>query len=390
VVTKRPPGVQGAQSEPTRPSEPTEEPEPSTPGTPRAGYEVRAHSTGRSPRGEGRYRRGERRSSAEPLTASWRLDPAELEAEGVRQEQRRRQARRPRRRLKSYGWRVYALPVLVVVTILVVVNTAQHESTSQPLGDGSAQGGTSAGPPVATERPAVPVYTGSGTAVLPAGPSVPQSGAGTWHLVPGNGPVVGKGDHLYHYQVAVEDGIDPAVYGGDDAFAESVDATLDDPRSWIAAGSLSLQRVGPDFANPDFVVSLTTPNTDHRPDLCGYDITYEASCWRSSARRVIINLARWVRGALAFQGDLGLYRQYAINHEVGHVFGNPHVGCATNGGLAPVMMQQSFGVSDDYVYDLNQVDPGNRTKVPRDGKVCKANAWPYPQGPAVSADAPPG
>lgn len=374
MVTKRPPGVRGAQ-----PEEPA--------------------ATGRSPRGESRYTRGERRTTAEPLTASWRLDPAELEAEGVRQELLKKQAQQKRsvtRRLSSYGWRLYALPVLIVVTVLVVVNTAQHGARSQPSaeGPGSISGGgdavTSTGPPVATERAAVPVFTGSGTAVLPPGPNVPQSGAGTWHLVPGNGPVVGKGSHLYHYQVAVEDGIDPAVYGGDDAFAKSVDATLDDPRSWIAAGSLSLQRVGPQYPNPDFVVSLTTPNTDHRPDLCGYDITYEASCWRSSAKRVIINLARWVRGALAFQGDLGLYRQYAINHEVGHVFGNPHVGCATNGGLAPVMMQQSFGVSDDYVFDLNQVDPGNRTKVPRDGKVCKANAWPYPQGAGVSVNTPPG
>lgn len=375
MVTKRPPGVPGDQPE------------------------ERAASTGRSPRGESRYRRGERRTNAEPLTASWRLDPAELEAEGVRQELLKKQGQQKRtvkHRLGSYGWRVYALPVLIVVTVLVVVNTAQHGANPRPLAEsaGSAAGGgadvvTSTGSPVATEKAAVPVFTGSGTAVLPAGPNVPASGAGTWHIVPGNGPVVGKGTHLYHYQVAVEDGIDPAVYGGDDAFAKTVDATLDDPRSWIAAGSLSLQRVGADYANPDFVVSLTTPNTDHRPDLCGFDITYEASCWRSSAKRVIINLARWVRGALAFQGDLGLYRQYAINHEVGHVFGNPHVGCATNGGLAPVMMQQSFGVSDNYVYDLNQVDPGNRTKVPRDGKVCKANAWPYPQGPGNPANNPP-
>jgi hypothetical protein len=364
-------------------------------GSPDDQADERHHGEGSSD--ESRYRRGERRTSAEPLTASWRLDTAEWQAEALRQEPRAKEGGTPeppvRRRRGPYGWLVYALPILLVVTVLVVVNTAQRGAKSQSLlsgGGPAATTTTTTGPPVATEKAVVPVFTGNGTAALPPGPNLPQVGAGTWHLVPGNGPVVGRGPHLYHYQVAVEDGIDPSLYGGDDAFAHSVDATLDDPRSWVAAGTLSLQRVGPDYPNPDFIVSLTTPNTDHRADLCGYDIKYEASCWRSDAHRVVINLARWVRGALAFQGDLGLYRQYAINHEVGHVFDNPHVGCATNGGLAPVMMQQTFGVSDDYVYDLNQVDPGNRNAVPHDDKVCRANAWPYPQGAGVSANTPAG
>ena len=158
----------------------------------------------------------------------------------------------------------------------------------------------------------------------------------------------------------------------------------------LAAGTVALQRVDASYPHPDFVVSLTTPTTDHRPDLCGFVVRFEASCWRSSANRVVINLARWVRGALAFQGDLGLYRQYAVNHEVGHVFGNEHVGCRTSGGLAPVMMQQTYGVSDDYVHDVNQVDPANRSRVPRDGRVCRPNAWPYPMGAGAPADQPPG
>lgn len=298
---------------------------------------------------DARYRRGARRTAAQPLTASWRLDSA---------------GRHGLRRRSGFGWRVYVIPILVIVTILVVVNTARSSTSS-------------AAPPVATERPAVPVFTGDGTAALPPGPDVPQAGAGTWHIVPGSGPVVGKGTHVYRYQVAVEDGIDPAVYGGDDAFAQAVDATMADPRGWVAAGTISLQRVDAGYPRPDFVVSLTTPNTDHRPDLCGFDLRFEASCWRPSTHRLVVNLARWVRGALAFDGDLGLYRQYAINHDVGHVLGNQDVGCGANGDLAPVMMPQTFGVADDY---LNEIDPLNQHPVPRDGKVCRVNAWPYPQG----------
>jgi uncharacterized protein DUF3152 len=315
--------------------------------------------------GGGSYRPGVRRASADPLRASRRLDAEQLG----------RPRPVPRHRRRGPGWRVYALPTLVVVSILVVLNTAQ------PTADGTRHalaGPSTTGTPVVTENTAVPAPVTTGSAVLPPGPAMPPLGAGTWHVVPGNGPVVGRGPHVYHYQVAVEDGIDPALYDGDDAFAAAVQATLSDPRSWIAGGTIRLQRVDSRYPHPDFVISLTTPGTDHRPDLCGHLIGFEASCWQPHAGRVIINLARWVRGALAFDGDLGLYRQYAINHEVGHVFGNQHVGCATNGGLAPVMMQQTFGVSDDYVHDINQVDPTNADRVPRDGKVCRPNAWPYP------------
>lgn len=317
--------------------------------------------------GDDRDRHGGHRTGGEPLTASWRLDPELL-------------AKRPRTRpshRRRAGWRLYVLPVLIIVTILVGFNTAQP--TADSTHDAALPTRSTSRTPVVTEGSAVPVVPTSGTAVLPPGPAVPKAGAGTWHVVPGASAVVGKGNHVYRYQVAVEDGIDPAVYGGDDAFAADVQATLADPRSWIAAGTVRLQRVDAGYPHPDFVISLTTPGTDHRPDLCGHLIGFEASCWVPHARRVIINLARWVRGALAFDGDLGLYRQYAINHEVGHVFGNQHVGCGANGGLAPVMMQQTFGVSDDYVYDLNQVDPANARQVPRDGKVCRPNAWPYPQ-----------
>src|SRR5437660_3548336 len=42
------------------------------------------------------------------------------------------------------------------------------------------------------------------------------------------------------------------------------------------------------------VFPYTTLFRSHRPDLCGFDVHYEASCWRPGVHRVIINLARWV------------------------------------------------------------------------------------------------
>lgn len=340
-----------------------------------------------------RYRQGRRRTDAQPLRASWRPQPEEQAPERVSHAARKA----PRGGLKgklatitgAYGWRTYALPVLLVLTVLVVFDSAGGtEEPTRAAGNSAvtasapgqeARGGPAAPlqAPVATENAPRPVDLKIPTAELPDGGEFTRRGKGTWHVVPGTTKKVGTGDRVYTYTVEVEDGVDPASYGGDDAFAAMVDATLADPRGWIGGGSIAFQRVAPG-KNPDFRLSLTSPETDHRPDVCGYTIRYEASCFRRSMGRVVINLARWVRGAHAFNADLGSYRQYALNHEVGHVLGNGHVGCGKTGALAPVMMQQSFGVSNNYVAKLNKADPGNYGAVPSDGKVCKPNPWPNP------------
>lgn len=273
---------------------------------------------------------------------------------------------------------MYAVPILVVITALVVVKTA-----SGPAEPGSASVGTD-GNVVSDlrEQPALPANLNVPTARLPDGGALTQSGHGSWHVVPlaadgTSGKRAGNAGRLYHYTVEVEDGVDPSSYAGDDSFARTVEATLSDTRSWIGTGKVSLQRVDASYPDPDFRVRLTSPDTSTRADLCGFGIPFPTSCYiRAVQRSVVINLARWVRGALAFDGDVGTYRQYAINHEVGHALGQSHVGCPQNGALAPVMMQQTFGVSNDYVAQLNQVDIYNSKAVPTDGKVCKPNAWP--------------
>jgi hypothetical protein len=109
---------------------------------------------------------------------------------------------------------------------------------------------------------------------------------------------------------------------------------------------------------------------------CGYDIPLEASCYNPDfvgQPRVFLNEARWVRGAVPFQGDVGSYRQYLINHEVGHAIGyQRHEACANNGELAPIMMQQTFSTNNN---DAARFDPGT---INPDGKTCRFNPWPYP------------
>jgi hypothetical protein len=94
--------------------------------------------------------------------------------------------------------------------------------------------------------------------------------------------------------------------------------------------------------------------------LCGYTLPYETSCYNGDLGRAVINDGRWVRGAVAYAADVPAYRNYVINHEVGHSFGRGHQACKKAGALAPVMMQQTLGLTT----------PGVGT--------CRANPWPYP------------
>jgi len=321
-----------------------------------------------------RYQAGARRTSAQPLAASWRPDLDEEERPS-----RRSRPRGLRGLIATYGWRVYALPVLVVVTALVVLNPIGGGDAANPDSPSDqAKGGTGAdvGADI-SEVPTKPVDLNIPTADLPNGGTFTQTGTGEWTVLPGRTDRIGTAGEFYTYTIEVEDGIDPTPYGGNDAFASVVDYTLSEPRGWVASGQVSLQRVDGD-EEPDIRISLATPDTVHSGDNCGFSIQYESSCWRNDQNRVYLNLARWVRGALAFGGDIVSYRQYAINHEIGHAFKKGHVGCAEEGGLAPVMMQQTFGVANNYVAQLND-GAGNSDPVQADGKTCKPNPWPNPQ-----------
>ncbi|WP_298176263.1 DUF3152 domain-containing protein [Saccharomonospora sp.] len=318
-----------------------------------------------------------RRRSAEPLRASWR--PAE------NTKARQSKATGLRKLTATFGWRAYLVPILLVVTVLVVFDTTRGSGADDSdiaADDAPSDSADERPDPVATEVPAEPVDLDIPTAKLPEGGDYSQTGEGTWHVVPlgeGSGKQAGDSGPLWTYTVEVEDGLDPASYAGDDSFAAAVESTLSDKRSWVGTGDVSLKRVDETHPDPDFQVSLASPETSGK--LCGTAIGYESSCRLATpdGSRVVINLARWVRGAMAFNGDLGSYRQYVINHEVGHALGSGHVGCPEDGALAPVMMQQTFGVANDYVAMLNDDHGGDVGTVPADGKVCRPNPWPNPQ-----------
>jgi hypothetical protein len=318
----------------------------------------------------------------EPLRAL--RDPIARDAGRVRADRERpRQWRKQTwlgRFVSTYGWRAYALPVLLVLTVVVVYQTMTGTNTpkleaSQPIQGPPVIGAVGTSildmPPrgLATFDANLPAGT------LPDGGPFTEAGDKTFHVVPGATPQVGQGTaKVFRYTVEIENGLDPSMFGGDNAFAQMVDQTLANPKGWTHNPQFAFVRI--DNGKPDFRISLVSPVTVR--EGCGYEFRLETSCYNpvygpDKQARVFINEARWVRGAVPFEGDIGSYRQYAINHEVGHAIGYVrHQPCEQQGGLAPVMMQQTFSTAND---DGAKFDPED---VKADGKTCRFNPWPYP------------
>ncbi|GHH48289.1 DUF3152 domain-containing protein [Lentzea cavernae] len=256
------------------------------------------------------------------------------------------------------------LALVAVGLTAVLLTTAQLAGETSPAAAPATTSSSVTPVPVPSSSPPPPrVYASSSD--LPDGPEFPVAGAGTFHVVPGNGPVVGTGP-LRTYAVEVEDGITV----DEQAFSAFVDATLADPRGWTARGQRSVQRVS---GAASVRVRLTSQRTARA--VCGFEIPVDVSC--RDGNLVHLSAARWIRGAVAFLPDLDAYRTYVVNHEVGHAFGQGHAPCSVAGGPAPVMMQQTFGVANDEIVRITGGVPQGAV-IPRDGKVCTPNGWPYP------------
>ncbi|MGW7659771.1 DUF3152 domain-containing protein [Streptomyces sp. NPDC054756] len=181
------------------------------------------------------------------------------------------------------------------------------------------------------------------------------TGSGKFDAVPGTAKAPGGG-RKFTYRVDVEQGL-----GLDGAlFAEAVQKTLNDKRSWAHGGARTFERVPGDDA--DFVITLASPGTT--ADWCaksGLDTTEDnVSCDSAATERVMINAYRWAQGSETYGDHIHAYRQMLINHEVGHRLGFGHVNCDKDGELAPVMQQQTKFLDHD-------------------GITCKANPWAFPK-----------
>ncbi|WP_300008477.1 DUF3152 domain-containing protein [Pseudonocardia sp.] len=194
------------------------------------------------------------------------------------------------------------------------------------------------GAPAAPEPPSEDARAG----VL--GSEVPPVGTGVPVVVPGSAPAPGPG-RVRTVRVEVEGGL--PVDGP--AFADFVLDTLNDPRGWGRDGSMSFARTDGDA---EVTVVLASPDTSAR--LC-LPLRTGGTLSCRNGPLVVLTHHRWVLAHPDYGTDRTAYRQYVVNHEVGHFLGHGHVPCPGPDVAAPVMMQQTKGLLG-----------------------CAPNPWPYP------------
>ncbi|MGW1794869.1 DUF3152 domain-containing protein [Streptomyces sp. NPDC001984] len=255
-----------------------------------------------------------------------------------------------------------AAAVTTVLTVIVAGHvTDEHDGTdvrAQSANDqgrdthGSASRGDGRTTPSAAPGAVTLTYDQKMAEKYALGPKL--KGSGKFDAVPGTARAPGNG-RKYTYRVDVERGL--GLDG--ELFAQAVQKTLNDRRSWAHDGARTFERV--DSGKPDFVITLASPGTT--ADWCaksGLDTTEDnVSCDSASTERVMINAYRWAQGAKTYGDEIHAYRQMLINHEVGHRLGYGHVTCEKDGGLAPVMQQQTKFLDHDGIH-------------------CLPNPWPYP------------
>jgi hypothetical protein len=174
-----------------------------------------------------------------------------------------------------------------------------------------------------------------------------------WLIAGGDGAVAGTGGSTVRYTVEIADGLQSRQALA--AFADRVEQVLSDPdHGWTSRGARRLQRVE-DPARANVRVLLASPaRVDRLCGRVGLNTAGIYSCW--TGRFAALNSTRWFSG-VSHIADLELYRDYLINHEVGHGLGYGHVGCPGSGRLAPVMVQQTM---------------------PHRLGACRPNSLPYP------------
>lgn len=136
-----------------------------------------------------------------------------------------------------------------------------------------------------------------------------------------------------------------------------------DKRGWTRTGRVSFQPVDKRTKGVTRIQLLKKAGVKRECSrLLGEQSSGNYSCASTALNEIVLNYERWSKGASEFNamgGTMTQYRTMVSTHEMGHVLDLRHQMCTTQGGLAPVMMQQSISMKSSST-----------------GKTCKPNPWP--------------
>jgi len=147
----------------------------------------------------------------------------------------------------------------------------------------------------------------------------------------------------------VTTGVDEDVNYSPVLFEKKIRKVLMNPKGWKKVANvkfeiLPLEKFKKIKSKRKIPIRLSTNHTIS--EICGFDPKQPLSCCDTLTKEIWLNVGRWLNGAPASKLDLYKYRDYMINHEVGHALGRLHAECPCNGCPAPIMMQHTITIGE--------------------------------------------